>query len=475
MTRRALVLMLAVLMTATLSVPAAATGNVESFVIVANGNDVPAEWTQEIADAGGTLVDTIPQIGVALAESSDAGFRQAAEEIDGVRSVLPNDALDWPEPMGPVLAGSGPEAEDLSGGGPDDPLYAMQWWTTAIHAPGAWAAGYTGDGARVAILDSGCPAEVDGIGVDHPDLAPNLNKALSRSFAPGGEPFNLVPAGGNHGTQVALILAAADNDYGNIGVAPDVELVALKVYSPFTGSWYIPDVLDAIVYAADIDADVASMSWLINFQHSGTPWFGLDASATAEYINLFRRATSYAYQQGTLLVGAAGNWYPEGRDFDGDKDHFTVPAQLPHVLSAAATAPLGWGLDPTTDLDLPTMYTAYGKSYIDFAAPGGDVIRSIGQDPYSMCTVSSVTLPCWALDGVSGLDFNGVLQYGWSGTSFSAPTVAGVAALIIGKHGGSMHPAQVRAKLRQSADDLGKPGKDDYYGHGRVNAYAAVQ
>jgi len=53
--------------------------------------------------------------------------------------------------------------------------------------------------------------------------------------------------------------------------------------------------------------------------------------------------------------------------------------------------------------------------------------------------------------------------------------VAAVAALIIGKNGGPMHPAQVEAALRGSADDLGKPGKDDFYGHGRVNAASAVQ
>jgi hypothetical protein len=52
--------------------------------------------------------------------------------------------------------------------------------------------------------------------------------------------------------------------------------------------------------------------------------------------------------------------------------------------------------------------------------------------------------------------------------------VSGVAALIIGQNGGSLHPAQVESVLKQSADDLGKPGNDDYYGKGRVNAYKAV-
>jgi subtilisin family serine protease len=56
----------------------------------------------------------------------------------------------------------------------------------------------------------------------------------------------------------------------------------------------------------------------------------------------------------------------------------------------------------------------------------------------------------------------------------AAPHATGVAALIIGKNGGDMKPAQVEAALKRTADDLGKPGNDDYYGAGRVNAYRAV-
>jgi subtilisin family serine protease len=56
----------------------------------------------------------------------------------------------------------------------------------------------------------------------------------------------------------------------------------------------------------------------------------------------------------------------------------------------------------------------------------------------------------------------------------AAPAVAGVAALILGEYG-PMGPAQLETRLRQSADDLGKPGKDDVYGNGRINAFRAVQ
>jgi len=56
----------------------------------------------------------------------------------------------------------------------------------------------------------------------------------------------------------------------------------------------------------------------------------------------------------------------------------------------------------------------------------------------------------------------------------AAPAVSGVAALIIGKFG-RIGPAAVEARLRHSADDLGTPGNDDFYGGGRVNALRAVQ
>jgi subtilisin family serine protease len=61
------------------------------------------------------------------------------------------------------------------------------------------------------------------------------------------------------------------------------------------------------------------------------------------------------------------------------------------------------------------------------------------------------------------------------GTSFFAsPTVAGVAALVDGKHGGALDAGQLKTILSQSADDLGKPGTDNLFSHGRVNASQAV-
>ena len=61
-----------------------------------------------------------------------------------------------------------------------------------------------------------------------------------------------------------------------------------------------------------------------------------------------------------------------------------------------------------------------------------------------------------------------------AGTSAAAPHVSGVAALIDGKAGGGLGGGQLKTQIQQTADDLGKPGADLLYSHGRVNAFRAV-
>ena len=135
---------------------------------------------------------------------------------------------------------------------------------------------------------------------------------------------------------------------------------------------------------------------------------------------------------------------------------------------------IGWAKDPSGNLDYLASYSNYGQSAIDFAGPGGDA-EYPGEEN---CTVAGITNPCWVFDlvfSVGGYTAAGAPQYNWvAGTSMAAPHVSGVAALIIGKHGGEMSPAAVERILRQSSDDLGKPGNDSLYGGGRVNAARAV-
>lgn len=89
----------------------------------------------------------------------------------------------------------------------------------------------------------------------------------------------------------------------------------------------------------------------------------------------------------------------------------------------------------------------------------------------------------WVIQGIvhaaTPRSQGGAGAYGWAaGTSMASPAAAGVAALIVGKarsEGAKITPSFVRTQLEKSADDLGKPGNDDFYGAGRVNALRAVQ
>jgi len=437
-----------------------------TYILVgAAESGLPAGLPQQVALRGGSLTDALPEIGVAIATSADAGFAADASSIAGLRSVIPDVALAQ-EPDATTTALENPPTSD-------DRFFDMQWALDAIDAPEAWAAGARGAGARVAVLDAG-------IDIDHPDLAANLNLALSRSFIP-GLPVNAPPIGPpsftgppHHGTWTAGIIAAADNGIGTIGVAPEAELVALRVCPDNARRCPYSAVLAAMVYAGEIDADVINLSLGSSVPRRGfvdADGTYVSAADVAELLVATTRALNFAHRQGATIVAGTGN---QARNLDADQDSVQLLAQLPHVIAVSATGPRGWGSDPTTNLDLPACYSNYGSSVVDLAAPGGNIDCSLPfppPPPWAFCTVV-LTGPCFGFDLVIGPTING--WTGGFGTSAAAPHVAGVAALVIGAHGGRMNPDAVEAILRASADDLGKPGLDDYYGHGRVNAAKAV-
>jgi lantibiotic leader peptide-processing serine protease len=426
---------------------------------VATPDDVRAA----IAAAGGTVVEEYLRIRLVIASSDSPDFASTVVGLSpAISGAFPN--LELPV-LGDPDEGS---AEDVFVA--DDPLYYLQWSHQAINVPGAWALGARGQGVRVAVLDTSIDA-------NHPDIAPNLNVALSRSFVP-GQGFVTLPGEGDHGTTVGGTIAAADNNVGIIGVAPSAEIVFVKVLrSGSPGAMPFLAMIRGINYAADIGARVINMSWHVGpVPRSGTcpelptpPTPGCVTEAqVASLEEAFAAVTQYAHDRGAVLVASGGN---DALDFDHTADAITIPQLSPHVLRVSATSPIGWALNPATDPDVPTWYTNFGRSYIHFAAPAGTrdpALAASGQ----ICTVGIRTDLCAEFDKVMTPRFGGWV-FSW-GTSQAAPHMSGVAALVIGRYP-HLTPNQVRARIRAGADDILEPGHDAYSGHGRINAAKAVQ
>jgi lantibiotic leader peptide-processing serine protease len=427
------------------------------YIVMFQGSSLPAGLTKKITDAGGTVTGVIPEIGVAMVTSANPKFLINALKLSGVRSVVPDIRVQWTP--SPVDLSSVPGRE-LSIAD-DEGFFPYQWGPVAIHAPEAWDIGARGEGVRVAIVDGG-------ISSNHLDIQPNLDVAASKSFVP-GQPYNYDTGTFWHATHVAGIVAAADNGIGTIGIAPNVTLIGVKVLHNGSGpfSW----ISAGIVYAAkDAGAQVINLSLGATFPRHGfwsdpgTPsdpsddtW--VSASVLSELIVLQQRALNYAYQCGATIVVSAGN---DALDAEHTADVIAVPAMLEHVIAVSATGPQNFAFGGR-DFDTPASYTNYGQSLVDVGAPGGDYRLY----PNGFWYYDMILSPSYVL-GTSH-------RYTWaSGTSMAAPHVAGVAALIIEANGGTMKPAQVEAILKKTADDLGKPGKDDFYGMGRINAYRAV-
>ncbi|ASO21287.1 subtilisin family serine protease [Actinoalloteichus hoggarensis] len=237
-----------------------------------------------------------------------------------------------------------------------------------VGAPEAWETGFTGEGVRVAVLDTGYDTE-------HPDLTDAVVEA--RSFVDG---VSSAHDGRGHGTHVAGTIAgsgaASEGRYR--GVAPDADLLIGKVLGDDgwgDESWIIA----GMEWAARQGADVVNLSLGQAAVPTGDPM--IDA------------AERLSEEHGTLIVAAAGN--------DGQRGTVSSPAVADSVLAVAST---------TKDDEL-SDFSSQGPRPWDFglkpeiAAPGSDITAA-------------------------GAGVTGARYQTYSGTSMAAPHVAGAAALL---------------------------------------------
>lgn len=496
------------LLAVVLGMPVAAHAADPSYMVLFNQNGNGSKnLHKQVANAGGSVKFVIDEIGVAFVTSSDSNFQSSLQRSPGIQGV----AYSLPVPLGHDLtAHIGPQAspDHL---GDDEVFYPIQWGLDAVNAPQAWDAGATGAGVTVAVLDSG-------IDHDNIDLVANINQDLSRSFMPCvfglncdadgfedwrvreiGEFFPDVPDGPffNHGTHVAGTIAAADNGFGGIGVAPNAEIIAVKVCTEFSTFCFDEAILPGIVYAASNGADLINMSLggIVDRNPSEICKFikemdlnipcGQIVSNTQTIINAYRRAFSYAKSQNTTVIVSAGN---AALDADTTGSLLFAFSDLPNILGISALGPVGSALPafsgpapaaPVAGPDTLAYYSNFGRSIIDFGAPGGnsflfDIQVADGNDPFVSCFFKGFVAPCFLFDTVLS-NAPGNRFFFAEGTSMAAPHATGVAAIIIGLNGGDMAPQNVRTAMKRYADDLGSPGHDKVFGDGRVNAGAATQ
>lgn len=313
----------------------------------------------------------------------------------------------------------------------------FQWNMRVIDADDAWLVTNQGAGALVCILDSG-------IDPTHLDLAGRVELGLSRSFVP-SEPD--IFDRNTHGTFVSAIVTS--NGIAVASVAPDARLCALKVLDR-TGSGSFDGVIAAILYAADVGADVANMS-LGAYVPRQDP--GIRALRIA-----LERAAVYAWQRGTLLVASAGNSSVNLND-DGQNAHF--PSEINHVVSVGATGPVN-----QQDFDRLASYSNYGKRGVDLFAPGGDFVPGTVLQDLIVSACSSFIEPCSSS--------NDWYVFG-AGTSASAPHVTGAAAVVESELPGDQNAARLSHCLLVSADPIAGPGRDPVFGKGRLNVLGAAE
>jgi len=350
-----------------------------------------------------------------------------------------------------------------------------------------------------------------GVDYEHPDLRENLDLENSASCL-GGVPNQAPdPITGRlpfddtlgHGTHTAGTIAAADNGLGTVGVAPNVRLASVKV-ADSAGKIYPEAAICGFMWAATHGFDVTNNSYSVD-KHVLDParperngFYCRDDRGERVVITALRRAVSFAMRRGVTVVASAGNNNTDLANPPAGNQCLRLPVELPGVVGVSSESPIRQ----------KTFNSNYGLGVIDLTAPGGDPLQPALPPAVPMPTGQVLSTWPTRLAAQPGVRLDGVAPYrNMFGTSSAAAHVSGVAALLISRYGdnsprnGRVKPRKVAAMLMSGATPIACPpnpyvrevigpppplggtytancyGRDRYngfFGHGEVNALAAV-
>ena len=320
---------------------------------------------------------------------------------------------------------------------PNDELYSCQWALSNdgsvglkdadIDADGAWqmvAVATEKQSVIVAIIDVG-------VDINHEDLAAKVVTPYDAMDRDNDQQPN---GPDSHGTACAGIAAAISNNaLGIAGVdGGTAKILPVRIATGGSGNtWITSDAIieDGLRTAVDRGAHVLSNSW-----GGGLP------------SNLINSGIRYALDGGRIVVFATGN------SFSSTVGYPASLSQSSAVIAVGAT-------NQWDELKSPNSQdgeTWWGSNY-------GDAVSVVAPGVQIHTTDNSGN------DGYDSTDYFAA----FNGTSSATPHVAGIAALMLSVNP-ELTPVEVRSILQATAEDLGDPGFDIYYGHGRVNAERAV-
>lgn len=298
-------------------IPASAQGEKEQKVIVVFDEQVDME--EIIEDAGGTATEAFEEVDIASAELTDSVINELRQD-PAILSIEEDTVVELQAQM-----------ED--------------WGIASSNIPAAWNSGFTGEGIKISVIDSGISR--------HEDL--KLAGGISTV-----DYTNSYADDQGHGTHVAGIIGGLNNSYGVKGVAYDAELYAVKAFDA-KGQAYVSDMIEGINWSVANDMDIINLS------------AGSQTGSTA-----FKSAADKAYASGLLIVAAAGN---DG-DSVGAGDTVDFPARYPSVIAVGAVDRSSKRAD----------FSSTGST-VEVAAPGERILSTYTGNQYAYLSGTSMATP----------------------------------------------------------------------------------